>query len=246
MSRLALILICFIGLAIPDYALAARSIDSPVLDPARFRATLGGGVARLSSDLFFDFDARLEVGIGPGIEIATPLALGVRLVGTADGSSLYLGLGIVDFAVTSSAQLLFAPAVALAGKARLGPESALLLAFDITGVEEGVLRRDHPFWLRGSLAVAIDVGKWVSIFYGIAYQRRASDGTPPLKFAEPGWVSDSRISFGSVRAQPFGDIPVLAIHVFPSTDFVFMTRADIDPERRTTDLRALVGLEHTR
>ena len=94
--------------------------------------------------------------------------------------------------------------------------------------------------------MASDLGGWVSIFYGIAYQRRAIAGTPRSEFEQSGWVSDSRISFGSVRASPFSDIPVLAVHAFPFTDFVLITRADMNLETRTTDLRVLIGLEHSR
>jgi hypothetical protein len=244
MPRFVPAAICVALIAGPVFARAESSTDPPLLEPGDLKAVAAGGPITIARDLTWDIEASFRVGLASGVELAAPLALAVRLIDISPGSAIFLGAGIVDLSFTEEGRVLWAPSAMLAGQARLGPESAFRAAFDITGAEEGFDGPDHPFWMRGSLAFLIDFGPYVTLAAGFAYQRRAlGHGPPPDGVRRTGWVSDSRISLGAVRSQPFHDLPTLSIHMAGFFDIVFLMRFDIDMETETTDARYLVGLE---
>ncbi len=243
MPRFLTMLLWLVCLTIP---VASRAIDSAapaVLQPGGMRIIAAAGPAIIARDTTFDIEASFRVGLAERVELAAPLALGIRLVDAWPGSALYLGVGVVDLSITPDSRVLFSPSAMLAGHIRLGHESALRAAFDLTGAEESFSGNRHPFWLRGSLAVLIDMGPWLTLAGGIAYQRLTVGGDPPDDAHSTGWVSDSRFSVGAVRSQPFYDLPTLSIHVASFFDIIVIMRVDIDMETRTTDQRWLFGME---
>ncbi len=227
----------------PGVAAAVGSTSPPVQEPGGVRAVATAGPALLARDLTWGIEASFEVGLSERIELAAPLALGIRLIDAGQGSAIYIGVGVVDLSVTQDARVLYSPAIAFAGHARMGAESALRAAFDLTGVEEGLANGDHPLWMRGSLGFIIDVGPWLTIGGGIAYQHLVLGDEAPDGTEWTGWVSDSRFSVGAVRSQPFYDLPTFSVHVTRFLDIVVIATVDVDMETRTTDQRWLLGVE---
>ena len=224
-------------------ALATSPSDQPVLDPGSLRVMAAGGAVYLDTDWTWGLEASLRVGVAPGVELAAPIALGVRIIDAGPGSGIFAGIGIVDLWVNSDKRVLLCPAVILAGQARMGAHSSLRAGVDITGAEEGFDKGDHQAWIRGSLAAVVNAGPWVTLAAGFAFQRRLLGGEPPNGIKRTGWVGDARFSIGSVRAQPFNEIPAISIHVAPFLDIILLFRLDIDTDVNTTDSRWLVGLE---
>lgn len=244
MARLFTIAIIVVLSAAPGFARAESSTDLPLLDPGDIKAVVAAGPLLMARELTWDLEASFRVGIAPGLELAAPLALAVRLVEISPGSAVYLGAGVVDLSFTEQGRVLYSPSAMLACQARLGAETAFRAGFDITGAEQGFEGPEHPFWMRGSLAVLIDFGPWATLGFGFAYQRRAlGDGDMPEGARRTGWVSDSRISIGAVRSQPFHDLPTLSIHLASFLDIVFLMRFDVDMETESTDARYLFGVE---
>ncbi|MCP4605018.1 MAG: hypothetical protein GY847_31600 [Proteobacteria bacterium] len=243
MSRFATVAIWLVWMTYPDVVLAVSSTSPPILEPGHLRAIAAAGPAIMDRDVNVGLELSFEAGLASRLELAAPFALGLNLIDVWPGSAIYVGVGVVDLWVTREGRVLFSPSVALAGHARIGPETALRAAVDFTGVEEGFAKGDHPFWIRGSLAVIIDMGPWATLGMGFAYQRLAIGDEPPKGTEKTGWVSDSRFSFGAVRAQPFYDLPTLSIHLTDYLDIVLIARVDIDANTRTTDSRWLFGLE---
>lgn len=243
MPRFAVTVLWLVCMTRVSPALATSSSDPPILNPGAIRAIAAGGPVSIDQDWTWGLEASFRVGVATGVELAAPLALGVRLIEAGPGSAIYAGVGIVDLWVTDDAHVLFSPAAVLAGKARMGPQSSLRAAVDITGVEQNLGKGDHPAWIRGCLAVVIDFGSWVTAAAGFAFQRSLIEGELISGAARTGWVGDSRFSVGSVKAQPFSELPTISVHVAPFLDIVLLWRLDINTDINTTDFKYLVGLE---
>ena len=125
---------------------------------------------------------------------------------------------------------------------RIAASGSLRAALDFTGVEDGFGADDHPWWLRGSLALLIDMGPYLTIAAGFAYQRHMFGGDAPAGSAEPGWVGNARFSIGAVRSQPFEDLPTIAVHATKWLAVVGFVRVDMDTDAKTVDARYLLGL----
>lgn len=233
-----------VALTAPLHASGAAEI--PLLDAGGVRGSAAAGLAVLDRDLSLDLDFSFEVGIATGVEIAWPLALGVRILDGGPGSALYLGVGIVDLAIVPGTHVIYAPAAVLAGQARMGAEATFRGAFDVSGAEEDLAEGDQGVWVRGSLGLVVDVGPWLSAGLGFSYQREVVSALPPEGVHEAGWVSGSRVSIGAVRSQPFADLPTLSVHLDAHVDFVLLVRVDIDTIVETTDSRYLLGLSVAR
>jgi hypothetical protein len=219
---------------------ALDSQTSPIVEKKQLEAMGAAGLAVIDREYHFFADGSLRVGVASGIEIGSPAALAVRLSGSQAGGVM-LGVGIVDLYVSSDGRLLFEPMLMIGGHARFGPEASLRAAVDIVGAEEGIQRGDHAFWLRGSLGLIVDFGRVATLAFGVAYQRVLVDGTHPDELSKIGWASDSRVSLGSVRTQPFSDLPLFSIHMQESLDFIVITRFDVNTADRTSDIRCLIG-----
>jgi len=102
---------------------------------------------------------------------------------------------------------------------------------------------DHPWWLRGNLALLIGMGPYLTVAGGFAYQRHMFGGAAPDGSRRTGWVGDARVSIGSVRSQPFEDLPTIAVHAAGWLDIIALARVDIDTDSNTTDARFLAGFK---
>jgi hypothetical protein len=225
----------------PVRSSALESGSSPVLPFGHIQADGAAGATVADRTYRFGWDTDFRFGLGLGMEIAAPAALLIRLAGVQDSGLLYVGVGVADLYINSSRDVLFQPSLMLAGYARFGPQAAFRGAFDISGAEKGIQRGEHPFWLRGSLALIFDMGQAATVAFGLSYQRTVVDGAAPKGLEQTGWAGDSRVSVGSVRTQPTADLPFFSVHIQPELDFIIIARVDINVDDRTTDGRCLWG-----
>jgi hypothetical protein len=230
-----------LGLAAP--AAFAEAGTGVVLEPWHARLGVAAGAVDRDHAWGFDLDAWLRLGLPMGLELAAPLALAVALLDDEDGSGLALAAGILDLWIDADRRLLLQPGVALAGRARVGREASLLLQLDFTGAERADFSGEHPGWLRGGVGLAIDLGPWLTVAAGGAYQRRVLGGDAGGELGDAGFAGDARLSLGAVRCQPFQHLPTLSIHAAPWIDVIVLVRADIDTDRGSTDARFLAGLQ---
>ncbi len=219
---------------------AVESQSPSVLEKGRLEARGVAGSTVINREHHFYVDGSLRVGVGAGIEIASPSAIAIRFIGSETGG-ITVGLGVVDWYVSAGGRLLFEPMLMLAGMGCFGPEASFRAAVDVVGAEEGLQRGDHAFWLRGSFGVIFDLGRVASLAFGLAYQRILVDGAHPGALSKVGWAGDSRVSLGSVRTEPSGDLPLLSIHLQNALDFIVVTRFDINVAEKTSDIRFLAG-----
>jgi hypothetical protein len=235
--------ICLVAAGLGLSSAARADAEDPVtLPPGGLNIVAAGGAMTIDREWTWNVEASLRLGLPAGIELAAPLALGVRLIGDDRGSGIVLGVGIVDLWVTRQHQVLVAPAVVLAAHGRIASSASLRVGLDLTGVEQWNFVGEHPGWLRGALALVIDMGPFLTIAGGISHQRLAMGQGAPRGTRHTGWVGDARFSAGAVRTEPFCELPTLAIHAMDWLDVIALVRVDVDTDRRTTDLRLLAGL----
>ena len=235
------LLVAAMGAASP--ATGAEAGIGVVLEPWNARLGVAAGAVSRDRSWDYDMDAWLRVGLPGGIELAAPLALAVALFDDGDGSGLALAAGVFDLWIGGDRRLLLQPGAALFGRARVGREASLMLQVDLTGAERIDSGGDHPGWLRGAGGLAIDMGPWLTVAAGGAYQRRVFEGEADDGLRQSGFAGDARVSVGAVRCQPFQDLPTLAIHVSPLLDIVVLVRIDIDTDRGGVDARYLAGVQ---
>jgi len=227
----------------PQRAAAQEAGVSPTLPAGAFRIAAAGGAAMTDRAWTYAAEISARAGLSHGIEIAGPLALGVSLYDSGLGSGVVLGAGVVDLWVTERGKILWSPAAMLSGQIRTATSASLRASVDLTGVEQGGGGGEHPAWIRGAVALLIDVGPYVTIAAGVSYQRRLfGEETISAAARELGWAGDARVSLGAVRTQPFDELPTLAVHCGKVVDIVAILRADVDMDSRTTDARYLLGL----
>lgn len=234
-------LLAFCALFTPGKA-AADAQDGAVLPPGDFRVVAAGGAVSMDNEWTWTIEASFRAGLPFGLEIAAPLALAIEIVGTPGGSGLVLAGGVTDMWVTEDGRFLWTPAAILYAQIRAAYSASLRAAFDLTGVEEDFDGGDHPAWIRGSVALLIDMGPYLTIAAGFSYQRKLIGEGAPDGTERPGWVGDARFSIGAVRSSPFEDLPTFAIHTAPWLDIIGMVRADVDSDTETSDIRLLMGL----
>ena len=243
MGRTTLAVVFAAALGLAASPARAEAETGVVLAPWNARLGVAAGAVDRDRTWGFDLDAWLRVGLPGGLELAGPLALAVTLVDDGDGSGLALAAGVFDLWVGGDHRLLLQPGVALAGRARAGREASLLLQFDLTGAERVDFSGEHPGWLRGAVGLVIEMGPWLTVAAGGAYQRLALEGTADEELGDSGFAGYARVSVGAVRCQPFQDLPTMAIHATPWLDLVVLVRADIDTDRGSTDARFLGGAQ---
>jgi hypothetical protein len=226
----------------PGLAAGGEAAAPPVLPAGAFRVVAAGGATVVDRHWTYAAEASARAGLSHGVELAGPLALGLALLDTGRGSGVVLGAGVVDLWISEGGAVIWSPAAALSGQIRTSASASLRASLDLTGVERGGGGGEHPAWLRGAVALLIDVGPFVTVAAGVSYQRRLlGDETIPGARAL-GWVGDARVTLGAVRAQPFDELPTLAVHCGRVVDIVTILRVDVDMDRRTTDARYLLGL----
>ncbi len=224
---------------------ATKSTDPPVSTPGSVRAVVAAGPILMERDLTWDLEYSFKAGIVPALELAAPLALGIRVIDAGPGSGVCLGIGVVDLLVTPKKRVLYSPAIVLFGQARIGSGSALRAAVDLKGLEDGFKSEDHPGWLRGSFGLVIDFGPWVTLGAGFSFQRLIFGHQAPEGSPRTGWVGNSRFSVGAVRTQPFSPLPTLSIHITRFLSIVALLRFSYDTDTNTAENRWLLGLEFT-
>ncbi len=225
---------------------AFRATDLPVVAPGQFSLYGLGGPIRLDRTWKLGVGAGVRVGVAERLELASPLAVGFRLIDAGPGSAILVGIGITDLHFTGDRHLLWTPAVALSAQARIGPESMLRISVDLTGVERGWAKGAHPVWFRSAAALVVDVGPWVTVAMGVAFQRLAFGEGAPDGAAEAGWVGNARLSLGAVAAHPLAELPTLAVVITDHFQLIGLYRLDINTDIDTTDTRLLFGFEINR
>ncbi|MDJ0763373.1 MAG: hypothetical protein QNJ97_10325 [Myxococcota bacterium] len=241
---LTIALTCIVLISSNQSLRADRSSAPFIVPPGKFQALAAAGPLIIDRSVYLGLEGSFEIGLFPGFELAGPLALTLRIIEPAPGSGVYLCGGIVDMWFRPKTDVFFAPAVILGGQARVGPAAAVRAAMDVTWVTHGVDDWQSDAWLRGSFAVVIDFGRFATVTAGVSYQRIISGQDQPSDQAyQTGWVGNSRVSVGSVRAAPFHDSPILSIHVARFLDVIVISRFDINMERNTNDIRLLAGIE---
>ena len=236
--------LCFlmlIGMCISPAARGESASSGDVLPRGRLQADGLSGVVVLEGAPRIGWNTSLRIGVGAGVEIFAPASVAVRLIGTEAAGSLYMGIGVFDLYINDSGDLLFQPALMLAGVGHFGPMASFRGAVDFSGAEKGIRRGDHPFWIRGSLSLLLDMGRVATLGFGLSYQRIVVEGDSPSELLRTGWAGDSRIIFGSVRAQPFSDVPMLSVHLQDGLDFILVGRFDINLDNKSTDVWFLLG-----
>ena len=236
-----------IAAAVLSLALASPEVlaeaEEPIVLPAgEFQVTATAGAVSLDKRWTWGVEASVRAGLPLRLEIALPLALAVDLYSDDRGSGLSLAGGAVDMWIANDGRFLWTPAAVLSARLRVASSAALLTALDFTGVEDGFGADDHPWWLRGSVALLIDMGPYLTVGGGFAYQRHMFGGDTPRGARRLGWVGDARVSFGAVRAQAFQDLPTISIHATDWLHIVALIRVDVDNDTRTVDARYLLGL----
>jgi hypothetical protein len=220
-----------------------RAGEPMVAPPGAGSVTAAGGAVTLDREWSWDAELSAEAAVATGVEFAFPLALGVQVLGAGTANGIELCIGVVDMAADEGGVFLFSPAAILAARARLGSDAVLLAALDFTGAESGFGRGGHPGWIRGAASISIDMGPWLTVAAGMAVQRKVMGGDEaPDGLRRTGWAGDARYSVGSVRSQPFSELPFLAIHALPWLDVAGFLRFDMDTDTRTTDARFMLGL----
>ncbi|MDD5308992.1 MAG: hypothetical protein PHU25_16890, partial [Deltaproteobacteria bacterium] len=218
-----------------------RAGEPMVAPPGGGGVTAAGGAITLDREWSWDAELSAEVAVARGVELAFPLALGVQVLGAGTANGIELGVGVVDMALDEGGAFLFCPAAILAARARLGADAALLAALDFTGAESDFGRGEHPGWIRGAASLSIDMGPWLTVAAGVAFQRRVMGDGAPDGLRRAGWAGDARYSVGSVRSSPFSELPFFAIHALPWLDVAGFVRFDMDTDTHTTDSRFMLG-----
>jgi hypothetical protein len=236
-----LIVVSFSGLSN-----ATRTAESLVRAPGSIKAVVAAGPVVIDREVTWGLETSFEIGVTPVLELAAPLALGIRLMQAKPNSGLILGIGFVDMCITAEPEWLVVPSISLAGQARLGPEVALFGAIDVSGVEAMTDWVIPPLWSRGAVAFSVDLGPWVTLAAGFSFQRALRDTEPPKHTDKTGWFGNARFSLGAVRAKPFTNTPTLSVHVLDWLDVVALIRVSIDTDTRTTRSSWLLGFEFHR
>jgi hypothetical protein len=236
-AALGLVAVCRIA---PVAAVETGTAALP--EAGQVQASIAGGVVVLDRDPTWGARMSFAVGLHDRVTLAGPLALAVSLVRPRPHDQLYLVAGVVDLFVTPNGALLHTPAVAVAGQGRIGHEFALRAALDLTWVLDGFDRGAQPLWARGAVAMLLDMGPYLTLAFGLGFQRAVTAGPIPRGARRMGWVADSRASFGAVRSQPLSDLPTISVHLNDVLDAVLLVRVDVDTDLNTTDSRWLAGL----
>jgi len=228
--------------ALPSQRAMADAADPVVLPLGDFRLAAAAGPVSLQGEWTWGLEASVRVGLPFGFEFGGPLALGYSLISTNSGAGLMLSAGVVDMWVTDDGRYLWTPAAILSAQLRAAHSASLRIAFDITGVEEGLGGGDHPAWWRGAVALLIDMGPFLTISMGVSHQRLFVGEGAPVGSRRSGWVGDARLTLGAVRAQPFEELPTVAVHLTDWISIIGLVTFAIDTDLRTTDARYLAGL----
>jgi hypothetical protein len=233
-----------LALPFPGHALSTKSPALLARGETDFSAA--AGAVALPDETVLGFDLSLRIGLLPYLELAAPLGLSLRLLNAPGAGALYLSAGIADLYIVGTRALLYRPTAMLAAVFYMGSEATIRGAVDISGAEHGLTGKEHPAWLRGSVALIVEFGKIATLAAGIAYQRIVVEAEHPPKLDRTGWAYDARISFGSVQTQPFSELPMLSIHLQPDLDFITITRIDINTDTGNRTFRLLMGFEYRR
>lgn len=228
---------------IPFRTLASSASSPALLDSGEAELTAAAGAIILPSDQVVGMELSLRIGLLPTIEFAAPFGFSFRLIHEPNRGTLYFALGIADLYFPGFDDLVYRPTVMLASNLYFGRESTIRAAVDLSGAEHGIARNSHPAWIRGSVALMVDMGRVATLCAGIAYQRIVKDGEHPPKLERTGWAYDARISFGSVQTQPFSELPLLSIHLQPNLDFITISKIDINTDTGNRYFRILMGFQ---
>lgn len=240
--RTAAILIAATWLCRPQAA-AAEAEQPMVPAPGDVRVQAAAGPLVIDRDWTWGLALTISAGIADRVELALPLALNLQLIGDDEGSGIAIAAGITDLWITERRAVLLSPAVVLAGRARVAVEASLRGAIDFRSVDDWTFAGEHPVWVRGAVALVIDMGPWLTVAGGLSHQRLVMGQGAPRGARRAGWVGDARFSAGAVSAEPCRELPTLAIHVLDWLDVIALVRVDIDSDRGSTDLRLLAGAE---
>ena len=223
-------------------AIGFSASDEPALQTKQLEVGLTMGLDHPENDLHFAWDLHLRAGINSRLEIAFPLGFVIEALRLSPGSSLLIGVGALDFSWPEVQRFFYAPALFATASLRLGPEARLFVSADVMGVETFDSGDPHSLWLRGATGLVLDLGPWLTIAGGVAYQRAIVDNGIPDGAKRTGWVGNARVSLGAVRAHPLYELPTLAVHLSTHIDLIALVRFDVDTDTDTNSGRYLAGI----
>ncbi|MBN2527670.1 MAG: hypothetical protein JXR76_14860 [Deltaproteobacteria bacterium] len=209
------------------------------LDAGDMELFAEGGAAKLNHDWTWIADAGFKAGLLKWLEVAAPAALSVSFLNDTP-VAVSITLGITDLWPAGNQHFLFTPALVVSARSRLSHEALALFSLDYTHAQYN--RNKSPGFLRGSGALMVDMGPYLTWCIGISYQRLAVDRPSPPNLSRSGFAGRHRISLGSVRVTPFNDVPLFSIHLGRHLDMTLSARFDIDADTDTSDTRLEGGV----
>jgi hypothetical protein len=234
-----------ITFVLAGFKLHAAEFTPVTLAPGTIVASLSSGTGRLEGDWLWIGDMSFRAGLSEHFEIGGPLALGVNFINRRDGSGIALTCGVTDLWFTKEGLPVWNPGAVIHAAARAASTALVHFAVDYSWVITGFEGSDALQLIRGSSALEVAMGPYLSWSLGLAYQRSLSGVAASLP-DRSGMFGVSRLSIGSVRVTPYEDMPVLAVHICHCLDIIINVRFDINTDINTNDLRLTGGLRFKR
>jgi hypothetical protein len=101
---------------------------------------------------------------------------------------------------------------------------------------------NSSLWLEGGAALVLDVGPFVTICLGFAYERLLYGPGAIEEAARLGWVSDAHVQLLSAPLESQLDPPLLTVHLPGGIDLLAVATVDIDARTKQVTTRVLLGL----
>lgn len=236
-----LFLAVWILLAICPKSRALGAAEPALPDPGTAEVSFSGGVNQGRKGLYPL--ARLEgiLGVGDRLALRLPLSLEVAVLRPDRDNALVLVGGLSDLWVSPGGEPLAAWGAAMAGRLRLGAEAGLRLGMGVGGAL-GQTRLASSLWLEGGAALVLDVGPFLTICLGFAYERLLYGPGATEEVARLGWVSDAHIQLLSAPLESQLDPPLFTVHLPGGLDLLALATVDIEARTRRVTTRVLLGL----
>lgn len=209
------------------------------LDAGDGEVFVRGGLVRLNREPTWTIDAGFRIGLPHNLEAALPLAISWAIVRDARFQIALTG-GITDFWPVDKQEYLYTPAVVVSTLAQLSHEAVAFFSVDYTHTQANF--QQSPGFIRGAGALMVDMGPYLTWCVGISYQQITVNRPNPRGLDRSGLAGRHRVSVGSVRATPFSDLPLFAIHTRTGLDITINGRLDINAHSETMDARLEGGL----
>ena len=222
-------------------SILANATQTITLKKKNIITGLSSGAARLDGSWHWIGDLYLRAGVHEHLELALPLGFATHFLRRQDGSGIAIAAGVTDLWFDSTVKPVWTPGIALFAAAKVSSTAMARFNGDYTWIITGADFLTAPSGIRGSTALEIEMGPYVTFLFGLAYQKQLVSGTGPLTDLG-GFNGVSRISIGSVRVTPYRDSPLLAFHAGKYIDINLNVRFDINTDSDTNNFRLMGGL----